>query len=165
MADRLVRLGAAADAEHAVSIWREAAIWLASNDVANWSVDQFDVAQTRQQAELKKLVIGLEEQQPVATMLLSEEDAALWPVAGAQALYLHKLAVRRLVAGNWAQSLLRWAEDEALRRGKTYLRLDCLAREKLVNVYRTNGFASVDGGPIDFFGHKIVRMEKPIGTA
>jgi GNAT superfamily N-acetyltransferase len=61
---------------------------------------------------------------------------------GRRSLYVHRLAVRRAFAGaTVSHALLRFAADEAKRRGCSALRLDCIAsRPKLRAVYERFGF-------------------------
>ncbi|MGH2516728.1 MAG: GNAT family N-acetyltransferase, partial [Ktedonobacterales bacterium] len=70
----------------------------------------------------------------------------LWTDRPGAALYVHGLMVRRTFAGrDIGRALLRWAEREAARRGKSLLRLDCDAKNPTLRAYYERaGFAHVD---------------------
>jgi hypothetical protein len=54
--------------------------------------------------------------------------------------------VRRRFAGTGAvEQLIAWAREEAMLRGRRYLRLDCAGdRPKLCSIYEHMGFQQVD---------------------
>lgn len=86
--------------------------------------------------------------------MLSEQDPLFWPAAGDDSAYIHKLSVRRRFAGGRvSRQMVAWAHAEAIRLGKTYLRLDCSAeRPKLCGFYTSLGFRMVERrmvGPFD----------------
>ena len=86
---------------------------------------------------------------PVATFSLLESDSIYWPSAGDDALYLHRFAVRRDAAGAGRRAVA-WAIEEARRRGREYVRLDCLAENPGIRrYYESFGFAAVDETLID----------------
>lgn len=101
--------------------------------------------------------------QPVATMILQEEDALFWPeLTGRDTLFVHKVAVDRAFAGRgFAVALLNAARDEALARGKAFLRLDtAAARPKLRALYEGYGFQFVDER--DMGKYTVARYELPL---
>ena len=62
-------------------------------------------------------------------MSLFPEDPVFWPDSPPDALYLHRFAVRAGHSGSGAgAAALAWADAEVLRRGRRFLRLDCLAQ-------------------------------------
>ena len=76
-------------------------------------------------------------------MRLTAADPLFWPEAPhGEALYLHRLAVRRSVSGGRASSaLLRWDLAHAGAQPVHFLRLDCEAsRAALRRVYERFGF-------------------------
>jgi GNAT superfamily N-acetyltransferase len=86
---------------------------------------------------------------PVATFSLLESDPMYWPSAGDDALYLHRFAVRRDAAGAGRRAV-EWVVEEARRRGRNYIRLDCLAENPGIRrYYESCGFAAVDETVID----------------
>ena len=84
-----------------------------------------------------------------ATITLSWEDP-VWDLEESAAGYVHRMAVRRFAAGQGAR-LLDWAQDEALRRGRQLLRLDCVAdNQRLRAYYQSAGF--LHRGDVDVHG-------------
>jgi hypothetical protein len=85
----------------------------------------------------------------VATFSLLESDALYWPAARDDALYLHRFAVRRDAAGA-GRHAVEWVVGEARRRGRDYIRLDCLTENAGIRrYYERCGFAAVDETVID----------------
>lgn len=77
-------------------------------------------------------------------MRLQVHDPLFWPEdRRGEALYLHRLAVRRRYAGGAvSKALLGSAVNEAKTSGRKYVRLDTVAdRPKLRAVYERFGFA------------------------
>ena len=68
-----------------------------------------------------------DEGDPVATVTLQQDDPAYWGARPADALYVHKLAVRRDRSGRGiGAAIVAWANAEAVEAGRDFLRLDCL---------------------------------------
>jgi ribosomal protein S18 acetylase RimI-like enzyme len=79
----------------------------------------------------------------VGTFRLTETDAWAWPEGDDEGVfYLHTLGVRRDASkSGLGGEMLRWAGDEARRRGKRQLRLDCDTENgRLKRYYRDAGF-------------------------
>jgi ribosomal protein S18 acetylase RimI-like enzyme len=78
---------------------------------------------------------------------LQMEDEEFWPdTTPGEALYLHRLAVRRRYAGGeLARAMLAWIVERARERKRKYVRLDCAAdRPALRGVYERFGFRLYD---------------------
>jgi hypothetical protein len=80
----------------------------------------------RNDAESSSLFLAWSEDAAIATFSLLERDLVYWPEGADDALYLHRFAVRRVAAGAGRRAI-DWMVAEVQRRGRTYLRLDCLA--------------------------------------
>jgi predicted N-acetyltransferase YhbS len=64
--------------------------------------------------------------EPAATFTLLGDDPFFWGERPPDALYLHKLAVRRAFAGRrLGERIVAWVLDEAAARGRSFVRLDC----------------------------------------
>jgi len=64
--------------------------------------------------------------EPAATFTLLLDDRKFWGERPPDAVYLHKLAVRRARAGQGLGArIVEWIGDEAERLGRAYIRLDC----------------------------------------
>jgi GNAT superfamily N-acetyltransferase len=107
------------------------------------------VSRLRKDLESGSLYLVWLGDRPVATFSLLESDPMYWPAAGDDALYLHRFAVRRDAAGAGRRAV-EWAVEEARRRGRDYIRLDCLAENPGIRrYYESCGFAAVDETVID----------------
>ena len=161
-AARNIRFATAGEADAAVQIWREAATWMIDRGEPLWTVEQFTLADALEHVRAARLVLGFEDDQPVAAFTLQEEDPLFWPDAEpASALYLHRVAVRRTSAGQgWTTRIIDWAAEQAERRGRTYLRLDCDRRPALMALYERAGFVPVSDAPVIVNGAPAIRLER-----
>lgn len=72
----------------------------------------------------------------VATVTLLGEDPAYWGERSPDALYVHKLAVRRDRAGRGiGAAVVDWAGGRATDLGRDFLRLDCLCDDSRIRTY------------------------------
>lgn len=102
-----------------------------------------------------------------AVMIVEPEDPLFWPdYPVGEAVYIHKLAVRRAYAGQGAPTaLVDHAATLALTQGRWRLRLDCDI--PLAGFYEKLGFRKVDeidvrhpeAGPM-----RVVRMERHLAA-
>jgi GNAT superfamily N-acetyltransferase len=121
----------------------EAAAWLIARNMSMWQ--QGELAADCITADVAAGLYYLAEcdGEPAGTLRFQLSDPLFWPdVPQDEAVYIHRLAVRREFAGGRAsQQLLQWAADRAVALGRKYLRLDCdAARGKLRAVYEKFGF-------------------------
>ena len=64
--------------------------------------------------------------EPAATFTLLLDDPFFWGERPPDAVYLHKLAVRRAFAGRaLGERIVEWIVVEAAARGRDFVRLDC----------------------------------------
>jgi GNAT superfamily N-acetyltransferase len=138
-----IRIAALHEAELVSEILCEAASWLEARGVPLWSPEQVSVAAVSPEVRSGVFFLAWSGGAAVGTLRLTSSDPAFWPEATpGEALYLHRLAVRRAAAGGQLSSeLLRWAAQRATRLGARYLRLDCeTLRTGLRGVYERFGF-------------------------
>jgi len=159
-----VRCVGAQYAADAVSILREAAQWALCRGIEVWTLAELREQDYVEGARLQQLVMGFEQDQAVATMLLQPTDPLYWPeISAGTSLYLHKIAVRRAHAGRgWLARLVHFAVEDARRRGIGWLRLDTLHRPPLRLLYERLGFAAVDEPPLTIRGRQMIRMERAL---
>ena len=120
---------------------------LAARGVGLWAPEKLTPGELLRAYRIDELRLGWLDEQPVATMVLQGRDRLFWPeLTGDDTLFVHKVAVDRAFAGRGlAATLLNAARDEALARGKLFLRLDTAAdRPKLRALYEGYGFSPVD---------------------
>jgi GNAT superfamily N-acetyltransferase len=152
------------DAQQAEAILREVSQWLIALGRKLWDQSEIFGEDIARVAERGELVIGRENGEAIACMYLQKADPLFWPKAkGDEALYVHRLAVRRRFAGQaLAQQMLDWAALEAIRLGRTHVRLDTEMRPALLHLYERAGFVRVDREPIVVGGHSVVRLERRV---
>ncbi len=130
----------------AVNIMREAASWLLATGQPLWRLD--DLTEDNLLAGITKndVYVGWVGGESAVAMILQWTDPFFWPQAQDDSAFIHKLSVRRHFAGTGAAGqLVEWAKQEAARRGKCYLRLDCAGdRPKLCSFYERIGFQQTD---------------------
>ena len=156
----IVRRARPDEARHAISILLEAAAWLESRGEPLWLPDEIDTGSVRRDVELGHYVLAFAGADTAGTARITPTDQLFWPEAPAgEALYVHRLAVRRRHAGGHAsRALLDFAVTEARAAGCRCVRLDTDAfRPRLRGVYETYGFVFRDErvvGP-----HTVARYE------
>jgi GNAT superfamily N-acetyltransferase len=145
-----VRPLAAADVDAALEALVEVARWTERFGEPVWDAASFTHAEHVALAAAGELVGGFEGERLVACMRLQAADPLWWPEdPPGEALYLHKVVVRREAAGRgWLGRLLAWAAAEGRRRGVRALRLDTLADTPLPEMYARHGFRPADPAPL-----------------
>ncbi|MBN1622736.1 MAG: GNAT family N-acetyltransferase [Clostridia bacterium] len=129
------------------AILTEAANWMISQGFRNWDPESFGIEAMKDKNNLDELFICYLDDEPAGCIKLQERDEMFWPDAReGEALYVHKLAVKRKYAGLGISGyMLEWAKAQVSHRGRQFLRLDCIAdREKLAGFYESQGFVRVD---------------------
>lgn len=119
----------------AVEILEEVTHWLALQDLAVWKIGQLDgvlnLAAERDELYLVKIAGSI-----AGTFILQWEDRYFWGETPDDAGYIHKLAVRREYSGKKVgRYILNWAENRIVAEGRTFLRLDCQAKNLEINRY------------------------------
>lgn len=157
-----IRTVDAAHARRAVNMLKDVAQWLIDRGMGHWSVDEFRVADFEAAGEAGELVLGFEGAEAAAVMLLQSSDTIYWPTeAPGSALYIHKLAVRRMSVGQrWSAHMVEWAAAQARARAIARLRLDTLPGSGLQALYEGYGFVAVDRYPIRVASVSVIRMER-----
>jgi GNAT superfamily N-acetyltransferase len=135
-----------ADALEAIDILREASLWTAQFGRPIWPLDGFTIEEHHVIAAAHEQVGGFEDSRMVACMRLQKRDDIFWPDdPPGEALYLHKLAVRRAASGKgWTARMVDWAVNECRKENARALRLDTVADSKLPAYYESLGFHLVD---------------------
>lgn len=139
-----VRIAAPDETAIVSDILTEAATWLRNLGMPLWSAHEVSVAGITADVTEGLYHLAWSEGTAVGTLRLANNDSLVWPEAvDGAALYLHRLAVRRAVAGGEVScALLKWAVEQTCVRGLRYLRLDCeRSRPTLRAIYEQFGFA------------------------
>ena len=138
-----VRVAGCEDASTVSSILVEAADWLAAKGVPLWAPGQLTVDQVAPDCGAGRFRLAWSATEALGTMRLTPSDPRFWPeAADREAVYLHRLAVRRRAArGVVSNAMLRHAAEFAGAKGVGFLRLDCEAsRPALRRFYEAFGF-------------------------
>jgi len=133
-------LATPADLDATFEVYRGVCLWL--YDTLGIT-DQWDREPAKE--EIQELVssgelyLAVWQDETAGAFKLNEKDHH-WTDDGA-ALYVHAFAVnRKFKAQGIGQAMLDWAADEGRRRGKQYLRLDCMNENaRLKQVYLDAG--------------------------
>ena len=90
-----------------------------------------------------EVYVGEEDGDAVGTVTVLADDPVYWGERTPDALYVHKLAVRRDRAGRGiGAALVEWVDAHALESGRVFLRLDCLRDDAGIRrYYERLGFA------------------------
>jgi len=139
-----IRRAIAGEVNLVSEILTEAAQWLRGCGMTLWQPEQLTPEQTAPDVAAGNFFLAWSGPAAVGTMRLTPSDPRFWPDAlPGEALYLHRLAVRRANAGGRVSSaLLRWAVAHATAEGVAFLRLDCdRERPRLREVYERFGFS------------------------
>lgn len=159
---RKVRFLEPAETAQSLEILAEAAGWMRQLGEDAWQIDQGFAVEQAEAAAGGELVGGFARAEMTCTMRLQRSDPIYWPDAEeGEALYLHKLAVRRKAASRgWPAELVGFAIDRAREAAVPELRLDTLDCRPLINLYSGLGFflAGAAPGPP---GLVLMRMHVP----
>jgi GNAT superfamily N-acetyltransferase len=159
----VVRRTCAGEAERVSSVLEEAAEWLRLRGDPLWSLADLGPARVRADVDAGCYVLAFLGARAVGTARLTREDPLFWPdAAPGEALYLHRLAVRREQAGGGvSHAILDWVADAARALGRVYLRLDCdAARPRLRRLYEERGFMFHSERVVGAF--TVVRLQKDL---
>jgi hypothetical protein len=143
-----IRRATSADIETVTAILEEVALWVGVNKLEAWDLGFFSTPGGEGQLRLRRDISNGDEYLiccdgvAVGTFVLHLQDEIFWPGAPADALYLHRFAVLHSAAGAGRRAIL-WMIDECRRRGRAFLRLDCLDDNAgICRYYESVGFAA-----------------------
>jgi GNAT superfamily N-acetyltransferase len=139
----VVRLALPGDTDVVVAVLHEAAAWLDAREESLWPADLLAEASIAADVDAGLFWMAEVDGVPAGVARLQPSDPDFWPdVPDGTSLFLHRLAVRRAVAGQGVSTaLLRFAVERTRALGLESLRLDCVAdRPKLRAIYERFGF-------------------------
>lgn len=125
----------------------EIATWLNETGKPMWSLERLKRETFIKSTAESECYLAYLNDEPVASIILAENNEFMWPnVAANETIFVGKLGVARNHSGKgYAKQMLDFAKEEAKKRDKKYLRLDCYAdREYLRNLYEGYGFQLVE---------------------
>jgi hypothetical protein len=166
--DTDLRIAVSAAPEISAAIIEEVAAWGASEGFPSWAPgsftgpDSIGMSRLRGDIATNGLYLVWRGGSALGTFSLLERDLLFWPSAGDEALYLHRFAIRRAAAGA-GRHVVAWCLQEAQRRGRAYVRLDCLTGNPGIRrYYERFDFTVVDETVLD--GTRYSLYEVPVAT-
>jgi GNAT superfamily N-acetyltransferase len=147
-----LRVAGSNEPEPSASIIEEVAAWGEAEGMPSWSPGSFTgpdsvgVSRLRGDIAHRGLYLIWQGARAIGTFSLLESDPIYWPDGGDAAMYLHRFAVSRAAAGAGAgRFAVAWCLGETRRRGRSHVRLDCLADNPgILRYYERLGFTAVD---------------------
>jgi GNAT superfamily N-acetyltransferase len=150
------------DADTVAELLDEATVWVGELGFEQWPLPfpRDELAEAIDRGEV--YVVEGEDDEPVATLVLLQDDPQYWGERPQDALYLHKFAVRRDRAGRGiGAAVVEWANAEAAEAGREFLRLDCLCDNlRIRDYYEDLGFEH--RGDLVLNGRNMSLYERPV---
>ncbi|WP_244985825.1 MULTISPECIES: GNAT family N-acetyltransferase [Cellulosimicrobium] len=139
-----VEVGNADDIAAAQGLIDAARKWLDARSIDQWQDDIPD-AVIRADVDRGDLYVVRDGSKLAAMIVLCESDRETWGDDDEPAVYVHRLAVAQHRRGaGLGRRLLQWARDQAVKRGRPLVRLDCAAHNPgLRGFYEREGFVHV----------------------
>ncbi len=125
------------------AILTEAAEWLERRGIPLWRGTELSPERLRSEVLAGAYFLACAGGDPVGTIRYQDQDPEFWPeMTGPDAAYVHRIAVKRDVAGRGVSTaLLDWAVERARAEGRRYVRLDTESnRPRLRALYERYGF-------------------------
>lgn len=153
------------DIDAAAAVLAEAAEWMAAHKRALWSAASLGPAFVAPYVANRELLAARQDGEIVGVALLLWRDPEFWPEHDdGRSGYIHKLAVKRRVAGHSvSKALVEGAARAAKANGRDLLRLDCDL--ELCPLYERLGFIKLDQVTIQppaRASFVVARYQKPI---
>jgi predicted N-acetyltransferase YhbS len=150
------------DADTVAALLDEATVWVRELGFSQWPLPfpEDELAAAIDRGEVY-LVEG-EDGEAVGTVTILEADPTYWPEQPTDALYVHKLAVRRDHAGRGiGAAIVAWANAEAAEAGRDFLRLDCLCDNPGIRDYY-EGLGFEHRGDLELNGRAMSLYERAV---
>ncbi|SFI65508.1 Ribosomal protein S18 acetylase RimI [Amycolatopsis regifaucium] len=146
----------------------EAAAWLRGRGIVQWP-ERFPANSVQAQIVAGEALLVEEARQPLATLVVAEDDTELWGSDTAPAYYLSRLAVARRASGaHLGYRLIDWVAGKAAERGRRYVRLATTSHNQaLRGYYERAGFDHVTDPPharwpTSLYERDVARPQSPV---
>lgn len=143
MNELAIRQARPEDARQIAAILNAAGAWLHSRGMPMWLPAELNEERLRGDVEAGLHYVAEVRGEVAGTIRFQLEDFEYWPDRpSGEAAYVHRLAIRReLAGGGVGAALLDWAAARAASLGFRWLRLDCdRDRSRLRAFYEREGF-------------------------
>jgi len=164
-----IRRTTASDFEAVFAILEEAATWLQTRGIPQWSFFLTDPGKDFVRNRIitaETYLVFDSANSPIATFTLQWKDEEIWGQRGldGKAGYVHGLAVARRTAGKGlGRILLNEASNLIAKNSRLLMRLDCMANnEPLCNIYRCAGFSDLGVDDSNITGKGLRLFERQI---
>lgn len=139
---------ASIDESHIVlELWKGSASWLQSKGINQWNPEHFKMNQIHECFNKgNEIYLARLSEEVVGTLFICWSDPFIWAeLDNNESGYIHRFAVSRNHLGmGIGQLLLKWAENYMKNKGKTRIRLDCMAEnDRLNQYYLDSGFQHI----------------------
>lgn len=153
-----------ADLPVVLEILREAATWLWDRAIPQWPPEEFTAGAFAPLVTQGAIALAWRAGQAVGTVTLVWSDPEIWGPDDGKAGYVHKLAVKRLAAGQGvSHALLAWADARITAAGRRYARLDCWAGNEVLRRFYTQAGYTERGFTAEATW-QCALLEKPVGV-
>lgn len=144
--DYKIQLAVVNDLEEIHQIIIDRCNWFLKNNIKQWNINhypkKYNLEYFKEQMKINKLYVAKTKNRVIGVMLLKETDKEYW-LDNKNAFYIHHLATSIDYTGV-GNALLTFAINQAKRRKKDYVRLDCVqSNSKLNQYYRNFGFVNI----------------------
>jgi len=131
----VIRPATAEEVPLAAAILDEATAYVATKGFEQWPVP-YPQDELRGRQRAGELLVYELDGEVAAVFVLQRDDVPFWGERPADALYLHKLAVRRSFAGRGiGTQVVEWALARTREEGRSFLRLDCMRDNPEIRAY------------------------------
>jgi GNAT superfamily N-acetyltransferase len=130
-----VRIATVGDVDIVGALMDEATAWVNGLGHEQWP-RPFPRDELAAAVERGEIFVAEEDGDPIATVTVLDADPVYWGERPPDALYVHKLVVRRDRAGRGlGADPVAWVDARAAECGRRFLRLDCLRDDPGIRAY------------------------------
>lgn len=134
----IIRPARGDEASAVLNLWQMSARWLNAKGIYQWRPEYFQIEKVmRFLNDGSEVYLAELDSQYVGTYVITWSDPHIWrELDCSEAGYIHKFAVNRDYQGlGIGGLLLKSAEEQIKLKGKTLIRLDCMADNARLNQY------------------------------
>ena len=163
--DLKIRLADLSEIEIALSLLKDAAIWLKDKGIDYWqnwiSPVDFYLDWIKEGFDLHQFYFVLNDSGVIGMFRMQWSDEKFWGIQDKTAGYIHSFTIEKNYHGqDLGREILSMIEDVCKSNNKWYLRLDCgVDIERLCKYYEDNGFNPKGEVSIDIYRLRLYEKE------